>query len=159
MLKSQYIFKNFIYFIFNWSVYPLISSTISGPLPELELQLCAGRHHSLAQAGGSSQYEPFSAESADWSFSVLLCCRRLHKSRGLQFCACSQHSLADSVSIFHGETSNFNNVYSDFGKSCGCQVALFAIQGALLCQVSPSRIITVPRCRVWVGPEEPAQVT
>ena len=28
--------KNFLYFIFNWSVYPLISSTKTGPLPELE---------------------------------------------------------------------------------------------------------------------------
>ena len=39
ILKSQYIFKNFIYFIFNWSVYPLISSTKSGPQPELEVGL------------------------------------------------------------------------------------------------------------------------
>ena len=30
------IFKNFILFIFNWSVYPLISSTKIGPRPELE---------------------------------------------------------------------------------------------------------------------------
>ena len=39
MLKSQYIFKNFISFIFNWSVYPLISSTKSGPQPELDARL------------------------------------------------------------------------------------------------------------------------
>ena len=29
--------KTLFYFIFNWSVYPLISSTKSGPLPELEV--------------------------------------------------------------------------------------------------------------------------
>ena len=40
ILKSQYIFKNFILFIFNWSVYPLISSTKSGPRPELEDSSC-----------------------------------------------------------------------------------------------------------------------
>ena len=61
ILKSQYIFKNFILFIFNWSVYPLISSTKSGPLPELEyipcqnITICSVMHTNTYK---ESQYLP-----------------------------------------------------------------------------------------------------
>ena len=43
ILKSWYIFKNFIYFIFYWSVYSLISRTKKVvPRPELELEVVGG---------------------------------------------------------------------------------------------------------------------
>ena len=39
ILKSQYTIKTLFYIIFNWSVYPIISSTKSGPQPELDIPL------------------------------------------------------------------------------------------------------------------------
>ena len=44
ILKSWYIFKILIYFIFNWSVYHLIFSTKSGTSARVRIQLASSRH-------------------------------------------------------------------------------------------------------------------